>query len=94
MPDQPRTDLHAGADRAGREDSVFGQRGVKIPLLFYLINMLVWAGLPLVMFGNGIRNILGALGYETGEWVVGAGGALGNVTSTVVVRQLGLHPKS
>ena len=31
----------------------FGTRGIKIVLLFYLINMLGWSGLILVMFGNG-----------------------------------------
>jgi NCS1 family nucleobase:cation symporter-1 len=68
----------------------FGLRGVKIPLLFYLINMLGWAGLLLVMFGNGIHNILGALGYETGDWIVGAGVALGLWLSYLIVTH-GVH---
>ena len=68
----------------------FGQRGVKIPLLFYLINMIGWSGLLLVMFGNGIRNILKGLGYEPGDWIVGAGVALGLWLSYLIVTR-GVH---
>jgi NCS1 family nucleobase:cation symporter-1 len=68
----------------------FGQRGVKIPLLFYLINMIGWSGLLLVMFGNGIRNILKGLGYQPGDWVVGAGVALGLWLSYLIVTR-GVH---
>jgi NCS1 family nucleobase:cation symporter-1 len=87
--------LGLGCQRYGIEQMdcckpAFGQRGVKILLLFYLINMLGWSGLLLVMFGNGIQNILGALGYETGEWVVGAGVALGLGLSYLVVTH-GVH---
>ena len=68
----------------------FGQRGVKIPLLFYLINMIGWSGLLLVMFGNGIRNILIGLGYHPGDWIVGAGVALGLWLSYLIVTR-GVH---
>ena len=68
----------------------FGQRGVKIPLLFYLINMIGWSGLLLVMFGNGIRNILKGLGYQPGDWIVGAGVALGLWLSYLIVTR-GVH---
>jgi NCS1 family nucleobase:cation symporter-1 len=57
--------------------SAFGQRGSKILLVFYLINQLGWTGLILVMFGNGIRNILEGFGFAPGAWVSGAGVALG-----------------
>ena len=87
--------LGLGCQRYGIEQMdcckpAFGQRGVKIPLLFYLINMLGWSGLLLVMFGNGIHNILGALGYPTGEWVVGAGVALGLGITYLIVTH-GVH---
>jgi NCS1 family nucleobase:cation symporter-1 len=57
--------------------SAFGQRGSRMLLVFYLINQLGWTGLILVMFGNGIRNILKGFGYEPGSWVVGTGVMLG-----------------
>ena len=74
--------LGLGCQRYGIEQMdcckpAFGQRGVKILLVFYLINMIGWAGLLLVMFGNGIRNIAVALGYDSADWIVGAGVALG-----------------
>ncbi len=68
----------------------FGTRGIKILLIFYLINMLGWSGLILVMFGNGIQNILEALGYQAGDWVVGAGVALGFWLSYLMVTR-GVH---
>lgn len=68
----------------------FGTRGIKILLIFYLINMLGWSGLILVMFGNGIRNILEAFGYQTGDWIVGAGVALGFWLSYLMVTR-GVH---
>jgi len=82
--------LGLGCQRYGIEQMdcctpAFGQRGVKIPLLFYLINMLGWSGLLLVMFGNGIHNILGALGYPTGEWAVGLGVAVGLALTLLIV---------
>ncbi|MBW2541534.1 MAG: cytosine permease [Deltaproteobacteria bacterium] len=87
--------LGLGCQRYGIEQMdcckpAFGQRGVKIPLLFYLINMLGWSGLLLVMFGNGIYNILGALGFEVGNWVVGAGVVLGLALAYLVVTH-GVH---
>ena len=59
--------LSLGSQRYGIEQidfckPAFGQRGSRIILVFYLINMIGWSGLILVMFGNGIRNIVGALG--------------------------------
>jgi NCS1 family nucleobase:cation symporter-1 len=68
----------------------FGQRGAQIMLIFYLINMLGWSGLILVMFGNGLRNIAEALGYEPGRWLVGAGVALGLWLSYWIVTR-GVH---
>jgi len=68
----------------------FGQRGAQVLLIFYLINMLGWSGLILVMFGNGLRNIAEALGYEPGRWVVGAGVALGLWLSYLIVTR-GVH---
>jgi len=87
--------LGLGCQRYGIEQMdcctpAFGQRGVKIPLLFYLINMLGWSGLLLVMFGNGIHNILGAIGYPMGEWVVGLGVALGLGLAYLIVTH-GVH---
>jgi NCS1 family nucleobase:cation symporter-1 len=68
----------------------FGQRGAQLMLIFYLINMLGWSGLILVMFGNGLRNIAEALGYEPGRWLVGAGVALGLWLSYLIVTR-GVH---
>jgi len=87
--------LGLGCQRYGIEQMdcckpAFGQRGVKIPLIFYLINMLGWSGLLLVMFGNGIRNILLTLGFEPGNWIVGAGVALGLWLSYLIVTR-GVH---
>ena len=55
----------------------FGSRGIILVLFLYLINMLGWSGLILVMFGNGIRNIARAFGFEGGDWLVSLGVALG-----------------
>lgn len=55
----------------------FGQKGSRVLLVFYLINQLGWTGLILVMFGNGIRNTLDGLGFESPGWIVGAGVAIG-----------------
>jgi NCS1 family nucleobase:cation symporter-1 len=68
----------------------FGQRGAQLMLIFYLINMLGWSGLILVMFGNGLRNISEALGYQPGSWVVGGGVALGLWLSYLIVTR-GVH---
>ncbi len=87
--------LSLGCQRYGLEQidfckPAFGQRGAYVVLVFYLINMLGWSGLILVMFGNGIRNIAAALGYQPGAWVVGAGVALGLwLTYWIVTR--GVH---
>ncbi len=70
--------------------TAFGQRGAKIILVFYLINMIGWTGLILVMFGNGIRNILRGLGWDPGGWVVGLGVALG-IWLTYVIVTRGVH---
>jgi NCS1 family nucleobase:cation symporter-1 len=87
--------LSLGCQRYGLEQidfckPAFGQRGARVILVFYLINMLGWSGLILVMFGNGIRNIAQALGYAPGGWVVGAGVALGLALTYAVVTR-GVH---
>ncbi len=74
--------LSLGCHRNGLEQMdvckpSFGQRGTKILVVMYLINMLGWSGLILVMFGNGIKNIAIAIGFQPGGWIVGAGVALG-----------------
>jgi len=87
--------LSLGCQRYGIEQidfckPAFGQNGAKIVLIFYVINMLGWSGLILVMFGNGIRNVLEAFGYTPGGWVVGAGVAFGmGLTYLIVTR--GVH---
>ena len=87
--------LALGCQRYGIEQMdfckpAFGQHGTKILLVFYLINMLGWSGLILVMFGNGIRNIILALGYQPPVWIVGAGVALGLLLSYLIVTR-GVH---
>ena len=87
--------LALGCHRYGIEQMdfckpAFGQRGTKILLVFYLINMIGWSGLILVMFGNGIRNIATAIGYEPGGWIVGVGVALGLWLSYLVATR-GVH---
>jgi NCS1 family nucleobase:cation symporter-1 len=87
--------LSLGCQRYGIEQidfckPAFGQRGARVVLIFYLINMLGWSGLILVMFGNGIRNIAEALGASPGGWVVGAGVALGIGLSYLIVTR-GVH---
>lgn len=74
--------LSMGCQRYGLEQidfckPSFGQYGARVILVFYLINMIGWSGLILVMFGNGIQNILLALGQQPPDWLVGAGVALG-----------------
>ena len=70
--------------------TAFGQRGTIVLLIFYLINMLGWTGLILVMFGNGVRNILRGLGHDPGGWVVGFAVALGMWLTYLVVTR-GIH---
>lgn len=87
--------LSLGCQRYGLEQmdfckSAFGQHGSHVVLVFYLINMLGWSGLLLVMFGNGIFNIGAAIGLAPGDWVVGAGVAVGIVLSFLVVVR-GVH---
>ena len=87
--------LSLGCHRNGLEQMdfckpSFGQRGTKILVVMYLINMLGWSGLILVMFGNGIRNIAEALGFHPGGWIVGAGVALGLWLSYLIVTR-GVH---
>ena len=70
--------LSLGCQRYGLEQidfckPAFGQRGARIVLVFYLINMIGWSGLILVMFGNGIRNVAEAMGFQPGGWIVSAG---------------------
>jgi len=66
-----------GVEAIDYTKSAFGQRGSRILLVFYLFNQLGWSGIILVMFGNGLRNILGVFGWEVGGWVVGFGVLLG-----------------
>ncbi|MFT5138460.1 MAG: NCS1 family nucleobase:cation symporter-1 [Lysobacterales bacterium] len=87
--------LSMGCHRYGIEQidfckPAFGQNGAKIVLIFYLINMLGWSGLILVMFGNGIVNVVEALGYQAPEWLVGAGVALG-LWLTYIITTRGVH---
>jgi NCS1 family nucleobase:cation symporter-1 len=87
--------LSLGCQRYGLEQidackPSFGQYGARIVLIFYLLNMLGWSGLILVMFGNGIQNIIEALGYQSADWVVGAGVALGIWLSYVITTR-GIH---
>ena len=87
--------LSMGCQRYGMEQidackPAFGQTGARIVLIFYLLNMLGWSGLILVMFGNGIENILEALGYDPGRWVVGAGVAIG-IWLTYIITTRGIH---
>lgn len=87
--------LSLGCQRYGLEQmdfckSAFGQHGAHVLLVFYLINMLGWSGLLLVMFGNGLYNIGGALALDPGEWVVGAGVALG-IWLSYLIASRGVH---
>jgi len=66
-----------GVEAIDYTKTAFGQRGSRVLLVFYLINQLGWTGLILVMFGNGVRNILIAFGLDVGTWVVGAGVLVG-----------------
>ena len=87
--------LSSGCHRYGVEQidfckPAFGQYGARVVLVFYLLNMLGWSGLILVMFGNGISNIIQAFGFEPASWVVGAGVALG-IWITYVITTSGVH---
>jgi NCS1 family nucleobase:cation symporter-1 len=79
-----------GLEQIDYSKTAFGQRGSKIILVFYLINMIGWTGLILVMFGNGIRNVLRGLGYDPGSWVVGLGVAVG-IWLTYLIVTRGVH---
>ena len=84
-----------GCQRYGLEQmdyckTAFGQHGAHIILVFYLINMLGWSGLLLVMFGNGIFNIAGTFNAQPGDWLVGAGVALG-IWLSFLVTVKGVH---
>ena len=87
--------LSAGCHRYGLEQidfckPAFGQNGARIVLIFYLINMLGWSGLILVMFGHGIVNIVNAMGYQSPQWLAGAGVALG-IWITYIITTRGVH---
>lgn len=87
--------LSMGCHRYGTEQidfckPAFGQNGARIVLIFYLMNMIGWSGLILVMFGNGIVNIVEALGYQPPGWLTGAGVALG-VWLSYVITTRGVH---
>ena len=70
--------------------TAFGQRGTRIILVFYIINQIGWNGLILVMFGNGIRNVARALGFDPGVWIVSAGVGLGLWLTYLLVTR-GVH---
>jgi len=81
--------LSAGCHRYGLEQidfckPAFGQNGARLVLVFYLISMIGWSGLILVMFGNGIVNVLEAMGYHPPPWATGAGVALGIWISYII----------
>ena len=87
--------LSAGCHRYGLEQidfckPAFGQNGARVVLIFYLINMIGWSGLILVMFGNGIVNIVDAMGYSPPQWLVGGGVALG-IWITYIITTRGVH---
>jgi NCS1 family nucleobase:cation symporter-1 len=87
--------LSLGCQRYGLEQidfckPAFGQRGARVILVFYLINMIGWSGLILVMFGNGLRNIAAALGWDAGGWLVGSGVLLALAVSWWIVTR-GVH---
>ena len=87
--------LSMGCHRYGLEQidfckPAFGQRGALIVLVFYLFNMIGWSGLILIMFGNGIVNIVDAMGYEPPQWLVGAGVLLG-IWVTYIITTRGVH---
>ncbi|MDH5304422.1 MAG: cytosine permease [Gammaproteobacteria bacterium] len=87
--------LSAGCQRYGIEQidfckPSFGQNGARVVLIFYLLNMIGWSGLILVMFGNGIVNVVDALGYTAPNWLVGAGVALG-IWLTYILTTRGVH---
>lgn len=87
--------LSAGCQRYGIEQidfckPSFGQNGARVVLIFYLLNMIGWSGLILVMFGNGIVNVVDALGYTSPDWLVGAGVALG-IWLTYILTTRGVH---
>ncbi len=87
--------LSAGCHRYGLEQidfckPSFGQNGARVVLIFYLINMIGWSGLILVMFGNGIVNIVEAMGFHAAWWLAGAGVALGIWLSYIITTR-GVH---
>jgi NCS1 family nucleobase:cation symporter-1 len=87
--------LSAGCQRYGIEQidfckPSFGQNGARVVLILYLLNMIGWSGLILVMFGNGIVNIVEAFGYHAPSWIEGAGVALG-IWLTYIITTRGVH---
>jgi len=87
--------LSMGCHRYGLEQidfckPAFGQNGARVVLILYLMNMIGWSGLILIMFGNGIVNIVEALGYQPPGWLAGAGVALGIWLSYVITTR-GVH---
>ncbi|MBI2892879.1 MAG: cytosine permease [Deltaproteobacteria bacterium] len=56
-----------GLEQIDFTKSCFGQRGAKAILVFYVINQIGWTGMILVMFGRGVSNVAGALGFDGGE---------------------------
>jgi NCS1 family nucleobase:cation symporter-1 len=62
-----------GLEQIDYTKSLFGQRGAKLILIFYVINQIGWTGYILVMFGHGVNNVVAALG----EGGAGASAGLG-----------------
>lgn len=79
-----------GLEQIDFSKSCFGQRGAKLILVFYVINQIGWTGMILVMFGRGVTNVIGALGWEGGENVVRVAVILGLLVSYAVIIR-GVH---
>ena len=53
-----------GLEQIDFTKSCFGQKGAKLILIFYIINQVGWTGMILVMFGRGLANVAGAIGFN------------------------------
>lgn len=80
-----------GLEQIDYTKSIFGQRGAKLILIFYVINQIGWTGYILVMFGHGVNNVVGALGWgDWGEHGIRVAVFLGLVAAYVLVIR-GVH---
>ena len=82
--------LSLGCQRYGIEQmdfckSAYGHRGSHLLMVFYLMNNIGWAGLLLVMFGNGFLNVARAFELPNGDWLVTGGVLAGICLSYLVV---------